>query len=249
MPVGCPKPNFETQRPNSLVAELLADHDRADVRGLGEDVGDAQRPVADRVRLADRPVGDLDLGRHVEGRLGLDEAVLERAGDRERLEGRARLVGEAGRHVRELVGVGAGEVVGVDRRPARHREDVAVGRVHDDRRRVLGHVLVADVAEHLLGVGLDPAVDRELDVVAGGGAGDDVAVDLLAERVLGDRDLAVGAREDVVLGLLDAEQPLALVADGADQPAARPCSCGIDAARVREGFRSRRGRASRRGRR
>ena len=84
-----------------------------------------------------------------------------------------------------------------------------VARVHDDRGRVLRHVLVADVAEDLLGIGLDPAVDRELDVVAGGGAGDDVAVDLLAERVLGDRDLAVGPREHVVLGLLDAEQPLA----------------------------------------
>ncbi len=69
--------------------------------------------------------------------------------------------------------------------------------------------------------------------MAGGGAGDDVAADLLAERVLGDRDLAVGPREHVVLGLLDAEQPLPVVADRADQPT-RVLALGIDAARVGE---------------
>ena len=185
------------------------------------------------MRLADRPVGHLDLGWHVEGRLGLDEAVLKGAGDGEGLEGRARLVGEAGGHVRQLVRIGIGEVARIDRRPARHSEHVPVGRVHDDRGCILRHVLVADVAEDLLGVGLDPAVDRELDVVAGGGAGDDVTVDLLTERVLGDRDLAVGPREHVVLGLLDAEQSLSVVADRADQPP-RVLSLGIDAARIGE---------------
>ena len=38
----------------------------ADVRGLGEDLGDRERPVAALVGLADRAVGDLDLGRHLE---------------------------------------------------------------------------------------------------------------------------------------------------------------------------------------
>ena len=60
-------------------------------------------------------------------------------------------------------------------------------------------------------------------------AGDDVAADLLAERVLGDRDLAVGAAEHVVLGLLEPEEPLSVVADRPDEPSG-VVVLGIDAA-------------------
>ena len=51
-------------------------------------------------------------------------------------------------------------------RPVGHRQDLRVARVHDDRRRALGLVGLADVREHLLGPRLDLGVDRQLQVLA-----------------------------------------------------------------------------------
>ncbi len=48
----------------------------------------------------------------------------------------------------------------------RHAEDRARVRVHDDRRRVLRMPLLHGLREHLLGVRLDLAVEREEDVAA-----------------------------------------------------------------------------------
>ena len=99
-----------------------------------------QRLGAARVRLADRAVGDLDLRRQVERRVGRDRAVLQRARDGERLERRARLVGVADGAVLRGVAGRRRRRVGVDARPVGHREDLAGARVHDDRRRALGPV-------------------------------------------------------------------------------------------------------------
>ena len=73
----------------------FADLDRADVAGLGQDLRGRERLLAVFGVVVDRAVGDLDLVGQVEARVGRDQAVLQRARDGERLERRARLVGEA----------------------------------------------------------------------------------------------------------------------------------------------------------
>ena len=97
---------------------------------------DRQRPAAAVVRLADRrgrrPGSSAPIVNCVSRR---DEPLLERAGDRERLEGRARLVGEPDRAVLARVVGRLADLVGVDARPVGHREHLAVARVHHDRGR------------------------------------------------------------------------------------------------------------------
>ncbi len=69
----------------------------------------------------------------------------------------------------------------------RHREDRARVRVEDDRRRVLRVPLVHRLLEHLLGVRLDVAVEREEDVAAVARRTLLHRVHGLAERVAHDR--------------------------------------------------------------
>src|SRR3954466_545217 len=86
----------EAEVPHPLVeagrAQLHADLDRSDVRGLRQDPRDRERLVAMVLRVLDRAVGDLDLGRDRERRARRYESLLQGAGDRDRLEGRAGLV-------------------------------------------------------------------------------------------------------------------------------------------------------------
>ena len=140
--------------------------------------------VAARVGVLDHPVGDLDRRRQVERRRRRHQPLLERPGDRERLEGRARLVGEPGRHVaRAPRGSRRRGWRGRSRRPVGHRQDLGGARVHDDRRRAVGRVGLADAGEHALGLGLEAGVEGQLEVGAVGGGGDRVALELVAERV------------------------------------------------------------------
>ena len=125
-------------------AQALADHDRADVARLREDPGGVERLPAAVLGVVDRAVGDLDLRRQVERRRRRHRAVLERTRDGERLERRARLVGEADGAVLERPRGRGARLVGVDARPVGHREDLAGARVHDDRGRALGPVGLAD---------------------------------------------------------------------------------------------------------
>ena len=168
------------------------------------------------VRLLDHAVGDLDRRRQVEDGVGRDEALLERAGDRERLEGRARLVGEAGRPVR-AASSGVGDAGRWGRRAASSR---APGprrpRVHDDRGRALRLVGLADVGEHLLGARLELGVDRQPQVLALLGPAERVALDLVAERVADHLALAVGAAEQLLVGRLEPGEALVVDPDGAD---------------------------------
>ena len=76
--------------------------------------------------------GRLNVGRR------RDLAVLERAGDGERLERRAGLVRRAGRAVLHRVVGRVAEVVRVDARPVGERDQRAVARVHHERGRALG---------------------------------------------------------------------------------------------------------------
>src|SRR3712207_7332131 len=68
------------------------------------------------------PYTTLFRSRDGEARLGVDDLLLERAGDGERLERRARLVVEADRAVLARIVGGRGGLVGVDARPVGHRD-------------------------------------------------------------------------------------------------------------------------------
>ena len=139
--------------------------------------------------------------RHVDHRVGLHEAVLERPRQRDQLVRRAGLeqVGQRTRclaRVRDVRGDAAARAV--DRR---HREHVAVGDVdHDGHAAVrLGRLHL--VEQRLLGLPLQRLVEREHDVGAAlgvglvrGGVGD-----VVAERVLLDDELARLAREQRVV--------------------------------------------------
>ena len=194
MPVGSREPEaahplVELRRP-----ELQPDRDRADVGRLGEDVGHGQRPAAAAlVRLVDRAVGHLDRRPDRELRARRDQPLLQRAGDRERLERRAGLVGEADRAVLARVLGRLVDVVRVDARPVGHREDLAVARVHHDGGRAARLVELPDLGEDRLRALLDRGVDREAEVLARLGALDVDDADRLADGVLDDLARSVGA--------------------------------------------------------
>ena len=179
--------------------------------------GDRERLPPARMRVGDRAVGDLEDRREVERRLGRDLAVLERTGDGERLERRARLVGRARRAVRHRVVRRLVEPVGVDARPVREREDRAVVGVHDQRGGALGLPVLADLVEDLLGVVLDVRVERQPDLLAGHGALDLAQLDRVAERVADQLPLAVLAAQLPVELVLEPRQAVALGADVAEQ--------------------------------
>ncbi len=215
----------------ALGLQLLADLDRADVAGDLEDVARRAGDPGPRVRLADLAVGDVDRRREAELRVRRDQPVLQRAGDRERLERRARLVGRAdGAVLLGVVGRGAGRV-GVHARPVGEREDRAVARVHHERGRALRPPLLADLGEHLLGAVLDVGVEREAHALARLGRLDVAHLDRLAERVLDEAPLAVGAADHVVERVLEAGQALAVGAGHAEQLRGHPVA-RVDAAEL-----------------
>ena len=82
----------------------FADLDRADVARARQDFADRERFLGVFGVVVDGPVGDLDLVGHGEAAVGGDEALLQRAGDGDDLEGRARFVVEAHGAVLERAG-------------------------------------------------------------------------------------------------------------------------------------------------
>ena len=196
MPVGRAEAEAPHPAVEALGAEPLADHDRADVGGLREDLARGERAVADRVRLADLAVGDGDRGRKVEARARRDLALLQRGRDGERLERGARLVVGADRAVLAGVVGRVAERVGVDLRPVGEREDGAVARIHDDRGRALRLPLLPDLREDLLGAVLHVGVEREADPGSRVLALHLPQLDGVAERVLDEAALAVAALQD-----------------------------------------------------
>ena len=186
------------------------------------------------MRLADEPVGDLDLRREAEHRVGLDEALLQGAGDRDDLEGGARLVDVADGPVLPGGGRCAGHVVGVHARPVGHREHLARARVRHERGRALRLVRLADAAEDLLGLGLDLRVERELDVVPRLHRGRVPDRDRLAEGVAHDPPLAVLAVQRLLLAVLQARAADAVGLHGAEDLRRQPVARVLAAARRRE---------------
>src|SRR5918997_532645 len=85
-PVGFENPNRRTQRSKRVAPSFRPI--------ITVPTLDERARMSAVVSLADLAVGDLDRRRHLERRVGLDQALLERAGHRERLEGRAGLVVE-----------------------------------------------------------------------------------------------------------------------------------------------------------
>ena len=169
------------------------------------------------LRLADRAVGDLDLRGEVEGRVGRDGAVLQSTRDGDRLERRSGLVGVAHRAVLRRVAGRGTRCVGVDARPVRQREHLAGGGVHDDRGGAVGPVGRADVGQHALDLVLDGGVDGQLEArprLCRLGVADR---ERLAERVLDQAPLAVGALKHLVVGVLEAAQAVAVGPDRAEQ--------------------------------
>ena len=97
-----------------------------------------------------------------------DDAVGERAGDRDELEDRARLV-DVG-HGAVLVGGPVGSLPKPWKPSLRHvghGEDLAGPRVHHDGDRRLAAGVAHGLLEDVLGVVLDLAVERETHVLAG----------------------------------------------------------------------------------
>ena len=207
-----PHPPVEARR-----LELHADHHRAHVRRAGQDLRCRQCAVAVLVGLTDGPVGHLDLAGHLEDRVGLDQALLERTGHRERLEGRAGLVVELDGPVLAGVVGGARRVVRVHARPVGQRQDRPGAGVHDERRRAGGLVGLSHLAQHRLDALLNRPVEREPDVLAGLGAiGLDQAY-RLAERVLDQPAVPVIAAEGLLLRVLEPGQPGVLGPHRAEQ--------------------------------
>ena len=129
--------------------------------------------------------------------VGRHQPLLERPGDGERLEGRARLVGEPGRHVARARSGSALAGVGRDRTPGQFAiARISRGaRVHDDRRRAVGLVGLRRSRRAPRSVSawrLASSVSFRSAPV--GARVDRVALELVAERVADDLALAVGRR-------------------------------------------------------
>ena len=142
--------------------------------------------------------------------LGRDQLLLQRARDRERLEGRARLVVELDGAVLARVLRRALHVVGVHPRPVGQRQDGARARVHDERGGPGRRVGLTHLAQHCLDALLDGGIERQAQVVARFGA---VGLDQahgLPERVLDHAPVAVVAAELLFAVVFEPGQPLVL---------------------------------------
>src|SRR5438270_774641 len=197
-------------------AELLGDRDRADVRRVRQDPRDGQRLGAALLRVVDALVGYLDARRERERRVRRDDPVGQRARDGHELEDGTGLEDVRDRVVRLQRLRDARRVVRFVAGRLRHREHCAGMRVEDDRRGRLGTRLAHGVAQHLLGVRLDLAVDRREDRVALvlGRRADDV--DRAPERVADDRLPAGLAGEALVVLHLEPGEALVVRAREAD---------------------------------
>ena len=211
----------EAEAPHPLVealgAEPQPDRDRArrsrTGRGCPTTVSVPPPPPCASLIVA---VGHLDRRPERERRARRDEPLLERARDRERLEGRAGLVGEADGAVLARVLGRLADPVRVDARPVRHREHLAVARVHHERGGAARAVELAELGQHGLGALLDRGVDRQPQVLAGLGALDVDDAHRLAGRVLDDLALAVRAVERLLARLLEPAQAVVVGADAAE---------------------------------
>src|SRR3954451_9960459 len=148
-------------------AELLTDLDRTDVARLGNDVDERQQPVMMRVGDLARAERDV-AGVAVDEIGGADHAFFDRGGSGDDLERGAGLVGVLDRTIPASDEVGAAELVRVEGRPVRQREDLAGLRLHDDGRAARRLVFLDADPELAVGDELQVLVDRQLEAGAGG---------------------------------------------------------------------------------
>ena len=184
--------------PLRLPGQHLGESDRADVRGVGENLVDRVGDGVTLLGVVDRPVGDLDLRRQRERARRGHQAVREDARDGDELEGGAGLIRVRYRAVPLQVLRDVRVVVRVVAGCAGHGEDGAGPRVHHDRRRRLRVPLVDRLPELELRVRLDRVVEGEVDVAAvplGDGLDD---VDGASVRILDHRLLPAAAGEEPV---------------------------------------------------
>ena len=112
--------------------------------------------------------------------------------------------------------------VGVDPWPVRHRHDRPGARVHDQRRGPAGGELLSHLLEDRLDLVLDRGVEREPQVQTRLREPHVAQRDRLAERVLDQTALAVGALKVTVARVLEPAQAVAVGAHGAQELGGHP---------------------------
>ena len=185
-----------------------ADLDRADVARAREDLRGGERFFGMFGVVVDRPVGDLDLIGDIEGRARRDQPPLQRVGDRNDLEGRARFVVEGDRAVLHRVRGGGTRIVGVDLRPIGQREDRPAARVHHDRGGIFGLEHAPDRRQHVFAALLDVGVEREGQRGPGHLGMRFADRHRLAERVADHAPLPGATAQQRVARVLETRQPL-----------------------------------------
>ncbi len=164
---------------------------------------------AARLGVVDDAVADAQGRRQQERRVRRDEAVGERPGDRDRLEGRTWFVGVDDGLV-ALVGRLVAERVGVHQRHVGDGVDLAGLWVLDDRGAALGVELAHGVGQHPVRLELDAAVERQADVLPRGGLDRLDGAQRLARRILHDHLVTGPAGELPVVAVLHAGQAVAV---------------------------------------
>ena len=147
---------------------------------------------------------------------GLTDALFERRRCGHELERRAGLVEvlhraiAAGVLLREVV------LIGIERRPAGHREDLAAVRIHHDGGAAIGARRLDAGPQLALDDVLQVLVDRQLERCAGRGRSLEPA-EGVAARIGLHQDLALAPAHRLVVGRLDAVQADVVDADVAEQ--------------------------------
>ena len=166
MPVGLPKPKRWTQLSKRRSPSLIPIFTEPTFEDWAR-MSDTRRVTVPRswaspiVRSA-----TLISGGSSKARVGGDQAVLERAGHGEGLEGGARLVAHGHGAVLARVRGRAADVVGVHARPVGQGEHGAAAGVEHQGGGALGPVGGPHLAQHLLGALLDRRVDGQVEVLA-----------------------------------------------------------------------------------
>ena len=200
----------------TLLTQVLSDHDRADVRRVGHDVGD--RPVLRIVSVVvhEPAPAHVHVVRHDELVSGPHDAFLERGRDRDDLVHRARFVDA--RHAEVVRGRPRGRSVGAGHQ-AGHRQHLTVARVHHDGGPALRRALLDLGGERLLGLVLEGAVEGEHEVVAAprGPVLAHTGGDLPPARVTLDEEIARAALEPMLELQLEPGEAVVVDADLAEQ--------------------------------
>ena len=188
-----PQPEASEELSKPLATEARRDAHRPDVGGVRDDV--SERHLLRRMRLGVVEHGRADpqvIRDHDPPDHG-PRSLLQRAGRRDDLVHRSRLVHVHDGRVPQARGRRRGEPVGIEPGVARHGQHVSRPWVHDDDGSAPGPVLDHGVSQLELDAVLDVAVDRGDHVVPGHRR--HVAIHALRDEVAGGVDLhGPGAR-------------------------------------------------------